>query len=68
MGNIFLMTFGGPGEATTVIGLKIWIEAYANLRFSMATAMACILGSLLIGLTYIQIQFLSKVEYKRAAD
>ena len=68
MGNIFLMTFGGPGEATTVIGLKIWIEAYANLRFSMATAMACVLGSLLIGLTYIQIQFLSKVEYKRAAD
>lgn len=68
MGNIFLMTFGGPGEATTVIGLKIWIEAYANLRFSMATAMACVLGSLLIGLTYVQIQFLSKVEYKRAAD
>ena len=34
----------------------------------MATAMACVLGSLLIGLTYVQIQFLSKVEYKRAAD
>lgn len=68
MGNIFLMTFGGPGEATTVIGLKIWIEAYANLRFSMATAMACVLGALLISLTYLQIQFLGKVEYKRAAD
>ena len=68
MGNIFLMTFGGPGEATMVIGLKIWIEAYANLRFSMATAMACILGTMLICLTYLQIQYLSKVEYKRAAD
>ena len=66
MGNIFLMTFGGPGEATTVVGLKIWIEAYANLRFSMATSMAWILGSLLIGFTYFQIQFLSKIEYKRA--
>ena len=42
MGNIFLMTFGGPGESTTVIGLKIWIEAYVNLRFSTATAMACL--------------------------
>ena len=68
MGNIFLMTFGGPGEATTVAGLKIWIEAYNNLRFSMATSMACVIGALLIGLTYIQIQFLKRVEYKRAAD
>jgi multiple sugar transport system permease protein len=68
MGNIFLLTFGGPGEATTVIGLKIWVEAYVNLRFGMATSMACLLGTLLIGLTYIQIRFLGKVEYKRAAD
>jgi multiple sugar transport system permease protein len=68
MGNIFLLTFGGPGEATTVVGLKIWIEAYNNLRFSMATSMAWILGSLLIGLTYVQIQFLKKIEYKRAAE
>lgn len=68
MGNIFLLTFGGPGEATTVVGLKIWIEAYNNLRFSMATSMAWILGSLLIGLTYVQIQFLKKVEYRRAQE
>lgn len=68
MGNIFLLTFGGPGEATTVVGLKIWMEAYNNLRFSMATSMAWILGSLLIGLTYVQIQFLNKVEYKRASE
>lgn len=68
MGNIFLMTFGGPGEATTVVGLKIWMEAYNNLRFSMATTMAWVLGSLLIGFTYFQIQFLSKIEYKRAKE
>jgi len=68
MGNIFLLTFGGPGEATTVVGLKIWMEAYNNLRFSMATSMAWILGSLLIGFTYFQIQFLNKVEYRKAKD
>ena len=68
MGNIFLLTFGGPGEATTVVGLKIWIEAYNNLRFSMATSMAWVLGSLLIGLTYVQIQFLNKVEYRRTQE
>ena len=68
MGSIFLLTFGGPGEATTVVGLRIWIEAYNNLRFSMATSMAWVLGSLLIGLTYFQIQFLGKVEYRRAQE
>ncbi len=68
MGNILLMTFGGPGEATTVIGLRIWQEAYVNLRFGMATSMAVILGALLIGLTYVQIKFLGKVEYRRASD
>lgn len=68
MGNILLLTFGGPGEATTVIGLRIWQEAYNNLRFGMATSMAVILGTLLIGLTYLQIRILSKVEYRRAAD
>ena len=66
MGNIFLMTFGGPGEATTVVGLLIWKEAYNNLRFSMATSMAWVLGALLIGFTYIQIQFLKKVEFRKA--
>ena len=66
MGNIFLMTFGGPGESTMVVGLKIWIEAYNNLRFSMATSMAWVLGSLLIGFTYFQIKLLKKVEFKKA--
>lgn len=68
MGNIFLLTFGGPGEATTVVGLRIWMEAYVNLRFSMATSMAWVLGSLLIGLTYVQIKFLGKVEFRRAQE
>jgi multiple sugar transport system permease protein len=66
MGNIFLLTFGGPGDSTMVVGLRIWIEAYNNLRFSMATSMAWILGSLLIGFTYIQIRFLRRVEFKKA--
>ena len=68
MGNILVLTAGGPGEVTTVIGMKIWLEAYTNLRFSMATSMAWILGSLLIGFTYFQIKFLGKIEYKRAKE
>ncbi|MDR2673444.1 MAG: sugar ABC transporter permease [Opitutaceae bacterium] len=68
MGNIFLLTFGGPGESTMVAGMKIWIEAYNNLRFSIATSMAWVVGACLIGFTFLQIQFLKRVEFRRAKD
>jgi multiple sugar transport system permease protein len=66
MGNIFLLTFGGPGDATNVIALKIWVEAYNNLRFGMATTMAWVLGSTLIGFTYLQVRMLRRVEFRKA--
>ncbi len=68
MGSIFLLTFGGPGNETMVIGLAIWQEAYNNLRFSTATTMAWFLGVGLIGFTYMQIRFLRRVEFRRAED
>ena len=67
MGSIFLLTFGGPGDATQVVSLQIWKEAYNNLRFSTATTMAWFLGTALIGFTYLQIRFLRRVEFRRAA-
>lgn len=67
MGSIFLLTFGGPGDATNVLSLVIWKEAYNNLRFSAATTMAWFLGVALIGFTYLQIRFLRRVEFRQAA-
>lgn len=67
MGSIFLLTFGGPGDATQVVSLQIWKEAYNNLRFSTATTMAWFLGTALIGFTYLQIRFLRRVEFRRAS-
>ena len=67
MGSIFLLTFGGPGDATNVLSLVIWKEAYNNLRFSTATTMAWFLGTALIGFTYLQIRFLRRVEFRQAA-
>lgn len=67
MGSIFLLTFGGPGDATQVVSLQIWKEAYNNLRFSTATTMAWFLGVALIGWTCLQIRLLRKVEFRRAA-
>lgn len=62
--NILIMTGGGPNGVTEVISLKIFYEAFARLRFGPATAMAWILGSLLIGFTVIQLKRLSQMEFK----
>jgi multiple sugar transport system permease protein len=68
MGNIFLLTFGGPGKETMVLSMTIWLEAYTKLHFSVATAMAWILGSALIGFAYLQINVLRKVEFRRVEE
>ena len=67
MGSIFLLTFGGPGDATNVLSLAIWKEAYNNLRFSTATTMAWFLGVALIGFSYLQIRYLRRVEFRSTA-
>ena len=67
MGSIFLLTFGGPGDSTSVLSLVIWKEAYNNLRFSTATTMAWFLGTALVAFTYAQIRLLRKVEFRQAA-
>jgi ABC-type sugar transport system permease subunit len=48
-----------------VLGMKIWLEAYNNVRFGTATAMAWVLGSAIIGFAYLQIRILRKVEFRR---
>ncbi len=64
MANILVMT-GGAFE-TNVVGLQIFMEAFGYLRFGVATALAWMLGSLLIGFTVYQLNFLKKVEFRRA--
>lgn len=64
--NILIMTGGGPNGITEVISLKIFYEAFARLRFGPATAMAWMLGSILVGFTVIQLKRLSQMEFKTA--
>jgi multiple sugar transport system permease protein len=66
MATIFLLTFGGPGKETMVMAMAIWQEAYVNLRFSIATTYACVLGVALIGFTYMQLQILNRVDFRQA--
>jgi multiple sugar transport system permease protein len=66
MGNIFLLTFGGPGKETMVMSMAIWQEAYVNLRFSIATSYAWILGGILIGFMVLQLRLLRQVDFRQA--
>ena len=50
------------------MSLAIWYEAFAFLRFGTATAMAWIMGSILIGFTLMQLRILRRVEFRRAED
>ena len=70
-GYILLMTGGGPYTpygATEVVGLHIFCEAFGYLRFGAATAMAWVLGSMLIGFTVFQLQRLSRMEFRASGS
>lgn len=62
--NILIMTGGGPNGATEVAALRIFYEAFMFLNFGPATAMAWILGAMLIGFTLIQLRRLSRMEFR----
>jgi len=66
MQNILVMT--GGAAKTMVLGLQIWTEAYIYLNFGYATAIAWILGSMLIGFTVMQLNILRKVEFRKAGE
>ncbi len=65
--NILIMTAGGPNGLTEVAALRIFYEAFMFLHFGPATAMAWILGSLLVGFALLQLQRLSRMEFKSGA-
>lgn len=61
------MTGGGPytpNGQTEFVGLYIYWQAFGHLNFGMATAMAWILGSMLVGFTVVQMQRLSRMEFR----
>ena len=65
-GSILAMTGGGAN--TEVAGLHIWYKAFTFLKFGPATAMAWMLGFMLIGFTVYQLRILSRVEFKTTGD
>ena len=64
MGNILVLT--GGAYDTNVIGLQIFLESFAFLRFGSAISLAWILGTVLVSFTIFQLGILKKVEFRRA--
>lgn len=64
--NILAMTGGRAG--TEVAGLHIFFQSFMHLRFGPATAMAWVLGFILIGFTVNQLRILSRMEFRTTGE
>lgn len=59
-----ILTMTGGAAGTNVASLLIFYKSYVYLKFGVATAMAWILGFMLIGFTVHQLRILSRLEFK----
>jgi raffinose/stachyose/melibiose transport system permease protein len=63
--NIFVMTNGGPGEATMVPGLHLYKNAMYYNKMGYASAIGTFLFVVILALTYINLRYIrSSVEYE----
>lgn len=66
--SAFILAMTGGGSRTEVAGLHIFYKAYMHLQFGPATAMAWVLGFMLIGFTVHQLRILSRLEFKTTGN
>lgn len=52
--QVFVLTAGGPADATTVVVLQIYKQAFENYRFGYASSMAFVLFVIIISVTVLQ--------------
>ena len=56
LGPFFILTRGGPVDATRVVTLHIWLSAFSFNKFGYASAMTMILLLVLTPITYISLK------------
>ena len=54
--EIYIMTRGGPGEATTFISWLVYLQSFTYLKFDFGNAAAYILGLISIGIAFFYIK------------
>jgi sn-glycerol 3-phosphate transport system permease protein len=63
-GIIHALTQGGPGQATSTLIYKVYVDGVQNLNFGSSAAQSVILMAIVIALTAIQFKFIErKVHY-----
>jgi len=62
--RILATTAGGPLNATHVLGLEIFYNAYVYLKFGYATSVAWMMGAILIGFTVQQLKIFRESKFK----
>ena len=63
---VLIMTGGGPQDRTNLLSLEIFRITFMDLKYGIGTAMAWLLGGLLIGFTVYQLKLLSRAEFRAA--
>lgn len=56
--GVFVMTNGGPGNATYMYNLLIYQEAFQFMRFGTATAAALMQFAMIITITIVQLRLI----------
>ena len=58
----YIMTKGGPGDATSTIALFIYNQAFTNYRYGMATAAGILFMFTILVVTFLQLKFTREKE------
>jgi multiple sugar transport system permease protein len=59
-GILFVLTFGGPGHSTEVLGLYMWKQAFRDYRLGYGAAISMVLFSINIVLTALYLKFFGR--------
>ena len=57
---VYLLTRGGPGEATVILSYLVFVKAFEFGDLGAAAAVACLLALLTFGITCVYIRILPK--------
>jgi ABC-type sugar transport system permease subunit len=58
--EIFVMTGGGPGHATTTVGFRVYQYAFLFLSFGRASANVIVLLLIILAVTLLQLRFFER--------
>ena len=56
--NAYMMTGGGPDNATTMVGLLIFNNAFVYSKFGVAAAQSLVLAAIIVVISILQFKFL----------